>query len=157
MTSPDAMRASDGDREKVVQALQEQVGEGRLTLQEFEERSGAVYEAKTVGDLRTLIADLPVDLFPTTQQSPFGTGSPWQQPYPVPTIQPWQQQRVIRSGARTSPLVFVMMAFVVFAIAGESLVAIGPFILPLLILGFVVTRIIAARGRGGGRRYPPYR
>ena len=97
MTSPDAMRASDGDRERVVQALQEQVGEGRLTLEEFEERSTAVYEAKTVGDLRKLLEDLPVDVFPQPAP-PFAMGAAWQRPFPMPAIPPWQQPRIVRAG-----------------------------------------------------------
>ena len=154
MTSPDAMRASDGDREKVVQALQEQVGEGRLTLQEFEERSTAVYEARTVGELRKLLADLPVEVFPQYAPSPFAMGSAaWQQPFPMPAIPPWQQQRVVRAG-RPNPVVFVVLAFIAFAAVG-SLVAVAPYFLPLVILGFILLRG-AARGGGRGRRYPPY-
>jgi hypothetical protein len=157
MTSPDAMRASDGDRERLVQALQEQVGEGRLTLEEFEERSGAVYEAKTVGELRKLTADLPVDVFPRAPQSPFGMGmgAPWQQPYPMPAIPPWQQRRVARPAGRPNPIIFVVLAFLAFALVGDVLVASASFIVPLVVIGFIVLRL-AARG-GGGRRYPPYR
>lgn len=151
MTSPDAMRASDGDREKVVQALQEQVGEGRLTLQEFEERSTAVYEAKTVGELRKLLADLPVDVFPQPAP-PFAMGAAWG-PYPMPAVPPWQQQRIVRAGGRPNPLLFVLLAFVVFAAVGGA-VTVMPYVFPLVIFGFVMLRM-AARG-GRGRRYPPY-
>jgi hypothetical protein len=89
MTSADAMRASDNDRERVVQALQEQVGEGRLTLSEFEQRSTDAYgTAKTVGDLRELTNDLPVDpLAPPPKPM-----AAWQQPYPMPAIPPWAQR-----------------------------------------------------------------
>lgn len=96
MTSADAMRASDGDREKVVQALQEQVGEGRLTLAEFEQRSTAAYaSAKTVGDLRALTNDLPVDpLAPPIADLPS-----WQQPWPMPINPPWAAtQRMYNNG-----------------------------------------------------------
>lgn len=82
MTSADAMRASDNDRERIVAALQEQVGEGRLTLAEFEERSATAYESKTVGELRALMHDLPVDpLAPPLM--------PWQQPLGMPPVPPW--------------------------------------------------------------------
>ncbi|HEX3780425.1 MAG TPA: DUF1707 domain-containing protein [Pseudonocardiaceae bacterium] len=148
------MRASDGDRERVVQALQEQVGEGRLTLEEFEERSGAVYEAKTVGDLRKLTSDLPVDLFPRAPQSPFGAGSPWPQPFPMPAVPPWQQRQVVHRAGRPNPIIFVVLAFLAFALVGDVLVASASFIVPLVVIGFIVLRLAA---RGGGRRYPPYR
>ena len=88
MTGADAMRASDSDREKVVQALQEQVGEGRLTLAEFEQRSTDAYAtAKTVGDLRALTKDLPVD--PLAPPKP--PLASWQQPWPMPVDPPWAQ------------------------------------------------------------------
>lgn len=153
MTSPDAMRASDGDRERVVQALQEQVGEGRLTLQEFEERSTAVYEAKTVGELRELLTDLPVDVFPQPAPSPFAMGAAWQQPFAMPAIPPWQQPRVVRSAGRPNPAAFVALAFLMLVVVG-SVVTFLPYLLPLVLLGFLMVRG-AARG-GRGRRYPPY-
>jgi uncharacterized protein DUF1707 len=51
--------ASDNDRDAVVARLNEAVGEGRLTLQEFSERIGKVYAARTHGELAPLTADLP--------------------------------------------------------------------------------------------------
>ncbi|WP_116049612.1 DUF1707 SHOCT-like domain-containing protein [Amycolatopsis palatopharyngis] len=53
------VRASDADREQAVTLLQREVGTGRLTLDEFSERSAAAYQARTVGDLATLTSDLP--------------------------------------------------------------------------------------------------
>ncbi|SFB62583.1 protein of unknown function [Amycolatopsis marina] len=53
------VRASDADREQAVALLQGEVGTGRLTLDEFSERSAAAYQARTVGDLATLTSDLP--------------------------------------------------------------------------------------------------
>lgn len=53
------VRVSDRDREAVVARLGAAAGEGRLTLVEFEDRSGQAYEAKTYGDLDVLVADLP--------------------------------------------------------------------------------------------------
>ncbi|WP_238412467.1 DUF1707 SHOCT-like domain-containing protein [Saccharothrix deserti] len=57
---PRQMRASDADREKVARVLQQAHGEGRLDLNELDERLGAVYAAKTYGDLVPLTADLGV-------------------------------------------------------------------------------------------------
>jgi hypothetical protein len=53
------LRASDAERQRVVDDLRRHFGEGRLTLTEFEERSGLAYSARTVGDLTPLLADLP--------------------------------------------------------------------------------------------------
>lgn len=52
--------ASHADREFTSAQLQEHVGAGRLTLDEFSERAAAVYQARTVGELQALLQDLPV-------------------------------------------------------------------------------------------------
>ncbi|WP_409497041.1 DUF1707 domain-containing protein [Amycolatopsis sp. cmx-11-12] len=53
------MRISDADREQVAQVLHAAMSEGRITINELEERLTIVYEAKTVGDLKPVTADLP--------------------------------------------------------------------------------------------------
>ncbi len=53
------VRVSDRDREAVVVRLGAAAGEGRLTLVEFEDRSGRAYAAKTYSELGALVADLP--------------------------------------------------------------------------------------------------
>ncbi|GAA4913152.1 uncharacterized protein DUF1707 [Stackebrandtia albiflava] len=53
------LRLSHEDRERVVAHLQACTAEGRLDLDEFAARSSAVYEARTFGDLKPLLADLP--------------------------------------------------------------------------------------------------
>ena len=57
-----SIRASDADRERVVEILRQHSVEGRITADEFEERMAAAYEAKTLGALAELTTDLPVDL-----------------------------------------------------------------------------------------------
>lgn len=74
---PDAqVRASDADRERIVELLRQHTAEGRLTMDEFEERMTAAYAAKTYGELGPLTADLPVDLgtLPRAQRSGGGAG-----------------------------------------------------------------------------------
>lgn len=53
------VRASDDEREQVVQALSEHATTGRLTLAELEERVGLAYAAATRSDLEKLTTDLP--------------------------------------------------------------------------------------------------
>ena len=53
------LRASDAERERVVAFLREHALLGRLTDDELEDRIGLAYASVTVGDLETLIADLP--------------------------------------------------------------------------------------------------
>ncbi len=52
------MRASDADRDLVIDVLREAVGDGRLTAEEFEERVQAAMSSRTFGELATLTADL---------------------------------------------------------------------------------------------------
>ena len=52
------LRASDADRDLAVDILCAAVGDGRLTLDELEERVGAALSARTRAQLAALIADL---------------------------------------------------------------------------------------------------
>jgi len=54
-----SLRASDAERDEVAAALRESLSEGRITLEEFDERLGAAYSAKTYGELDPLVSDLP--------------------------------------------------------------------------------------------------
>jgi hypothetical protein len=56
---PADMRASDSDRDAVVSDLSEHFQAGRLTAGEFDERAGRALAARTWGELRDLLADLP--------------------------------------------------------------------------------------------------
>ncbi len=53
------MRVSDADRERVAEILRQAAGDGRLDPDELDERLGAAYGARTVGDLAPLTVDLP--------------------------------------------------------------------------------------------------
>ncbi len=54
------MRASDAERERIAEVLREAVAEGRLDMEEFDERLNAAYTARTHGELEPLVRDLPV-------------------------------------------------------------------------------------------------
>lgn len=68
------LRASDADREQVAKILHDAMGEGRLTIDELDERLQQTYAAKTLGDLVPLTADLPIaaasPLMPTAMAAP---------------------------------------------------------------------------------------
>lgn len=53
------MRAADADRERVAEILREAAAEGRLTLDELDERLTAAYAAKTYAELEPVTRDLP--------------------------------------------------------------------------------------------------
>ena len=81
MTGPE-MRIGDAEREAAVQALGEHFAAGRLTKDEFDERSASAYAARTASALRPLFVDLPgphpfaAAPRETRTGTPF-TGLPW--------------------------------------------------------------------------------
>jgi len=69
-----AMRAASTDRERTVDVLKAGFAEGRLTQDEYNERMGRAYAARTYGELIALTADLPMGAMPAV--------------WPVPVYQP---------------------------------------------------------------------
>jgi hypothetical protein len=63
-TNPARIRAADADRERVATTVQTAGSEGRLTLEEVEERLTRVYAARFTDELKTLTADLPRPVAP---------------------------------------------------------------------------------------------
>ncbi|MBT2367001.1 DUF1707 and DUF2154 domain-containing protein [Streptomyces sp. ISL-10] len=76
------MRASDSERERVAERLREAVAEGRLDMEEFEQRLEAAYTARTHGELAPLVRDLP----------PSGTIAPVGAPAPAPASGRWAER-----------------------------------------------------------------
>ncbi len=77
--SPARMRASNSDRERVSEVLRSAVTDGRIDMEEFEERLDRVEAARTLGELPELTADLlpadeqPLQLDPEPMVSWFTT------------------------------------------------------------------------------------
>ena len=69
-----AVRASDAERERAVEALRAAAGEGRLTLEELAERLDQALGARTRGELEPLTADLPA---PAASPEPGREGTRW--------------------------------------------------------------------------------
>ena len=58
------IRASDADRDRATSLLREHHAAGRLTAEEFHDRMDQALDAKTLGELDDLMADLPaIDLY----------------------------------------------------------------------------------------------
>src|SRR3954452_3614485 len=57
--STTSMRASDSERERIVRELTQHCGDGRLTLDELEERIPEAYAAETQADLQHALRELP--------------------------------------------------------------------------------------------------
>ena len=53
-----ALRASDADRERVVELLRQAARDGRIDVEELDERTSAAYATRTLAELETLTQDL---------------------------------------------------------------------------------------------------
>ena len=131
------IRASDQERESVVDVLRDAYTDGRLTFDEFEERTAAAYGAKTWTELRVLTADLPAgpllgaDLHQRPQADP--------QAVP-PAVRP-ARVRHGRPFDRVLPVLFVWI--LISAAAGSPDIAAA--------LSFVFICVLATRIGYGGR------
>ena len=73
------LRLSDADRDEAIVQLSEHYAAGRLDRDEFDERSDAVWTARTQGDLAPIFADLS----PVRRDRPRVVGGGW---FPVPFL-----------------------------------------------------------------------
>jgi tape measure domain-containing protein len=60
---PEQVRASDADRDAVIERLSRAFAQGRLTADEFEERVATACAARTMAELLALTRDLPGGLW----------------------------------------------------------------------------------------------
>jgi hypothetical protein len=104
MVVNDGIRASDADRERIAARLREHFAEGRLTREELDERIAAALSAKTYGDLRRVMADLP---------EPGMAPQLWAWP---PAVAP--RPVVVRSGPPLLPLAFLLLFLAVLVPGG---------------------------------------
>jgi Domain of unknown function (DUF1707) len=74
---PGRVRASDADRERVVDQLRRHHEEGRLDGEEFTERMEAALTVRWIDELPALLADLPALQGPEPVQSDRLVPAPW--------------------------------------------------------------------------------
>src|SRR5215831_8081383 len=70
------VRVGDADREAVAAQLREHFADGRLTLEELNERLDQAFAAKTKADLNTVMRDLPQAMRPGAGLPYGGPGRP---------------------------------------------------------------------------------
>ena len=136
------IRASDQERESVVDVLRDAYTDGRLSLEEFDERTSAAYASKTWADLRELTSDLPVEPV-------LGADLPQRQPGSQPAAQhavsPVPRPRHggrDRPMGRLLPVIFVLIMFAATAGSPDTAAA----------LSVVFICLLACRVGFGGRR-----
>ena len=158
------VRIGDADREAIAAQLREHYADGRLTLDELNERLDQMFAAKTKADLNVVMRDLPHVARPFTDAPAAGFGNTaWQgQAWPDPTGQSgWDHgtgngRRCGR--AAFAPLLVLMWVALVYG--AVTLFGIGgdrPLAIVLLIAAFAFLKRLFGFGgwrRGGGPRGP---
>jgi hypothetical protein len=141
----DRIRVSDADRERVAARLREHYAEGRLSSEEMDERISAALSAKTNGDLRRLLADLPEpESAQVPQAAPDWAGPSWGGPRWV----------VYRKRPRILPLaLFALIVALVLPGAGWLFFAVFKLMLLFWLVTAVVGIVAMARFRHRARRY----
>src|SRR6187200_2903406 len=85
-----ALRASDCDRDVVLGVLAEGYADGRISKDEYDERSASATAAKTLGELPALIIDL-VPLAPTRSRDELAMAST--EELRARAVQKWESER----------------------------------------------------------------
>jgi hypothetical protein len=67
---PGHIRVSDADRDRAISELSVAFQAGRITADEFDQRSGQALAARTGKELTALLADLPAEHAPATRTAP---------------------------------------------------------------------------------------
>ena len=133
------LRVADSDRDRAIAELSEHYQAGRITTEEFEERTGRALQARTAGDLAELFTDLPrkPSAGPTPRPAA-GSGL---------ALSPTSTSPARIGGFPVIPLVIAVAIVVGGFVSGHSILA---GLAPLLITFVVVRRIIEGPRRDQG-------
>ncbi|HXW87219.1 MAG TPA: DUF1707 domain-containing protein [Streptosporangiaceae bacterium] len=141
--APGDLRVSDADRDRALAELSEHFQAGRLTLEEFDERSGQALQARTARELTALFTDLPAAQSRTAGAIAVPEGRPR---LPVPR-------------AVVAVVAAVALAAVVTVVAGLArggvthhgfAVPVQVIVLLFLVRVFIFRRLIRSRSRRRG-------
>jgi len=121
-----ALRASDADRDQVVEQLSLHFQAGRLTSDEFDERSTQALQARTLGDLDGLLTDLPA--------------LPAADPAPAGQAQVTRRDSGVSAAAGMLGVLAVVAVIVVLSRTGYGFVGGWGFIIPILIVWRLLSR-----------------
>jgi uncharacterized integral membrane protein len=143
----DEMRAGDADRQAVADRLKAALDEGRLDLNEYDERLQKTYAAKTYADLDGLLDDLPGAVPP--QRSQMAAYQAPQPPTAPPAPEPVEHQHNAMSwiGPYGGVVAVCILIWAISSVTSGHLTYFWPvWMLIPLILGIFGR----AAGHGGG-------
>jgi hypothetical protein len=157
------VRVGDADREAVAAQLREHYADGRLTLEELNERLDQTFAATTKADLNMVMRDLPQAMRPGAGLPYAGTGWPGQPgPGRPGPMSPGPGQRhgqggwdggSRRPGGAFAPLLGLVWLLVIlgsvfmFGLGGGD----RPIAIVLFLAALALVRRLFGRGRGRGR------
>lgn len=150
MATSDSLRVGDAEREAVAAELREHYAQGRLSMDDFNQRLDAAFAARTRGDLDKLISDLP-------HAKPAGAPLPAPPPGSLRRghgphfVPPGGERRRARFGRITTLLAALASLLIVFD-AMASLSFPWPGRVGLLVAIFALLRGLLRRIFGGTRR-----
>jgi hypothetical protein len=131
----DSIRVSDADRDRVTGQLRDHFAAGRITPGELDERLSAALNAKTFGDLRRIMADLPGPV-----PASLGTA-----PHPLRATPAW----AVRRHPRFPPLILVAL-IVALLVPGTGWL-LAAFV-NVILLFWLMTFVVGAFAFGRSRR-----
>jgi hypothetical protein len=150
MTTDRVIRASDQDRENVVEVLRDAYAAGRLTLSEFDERTTAAYSGRTWDDLRALTTDLPVEPRLGADLPSATVGGQTAELPPAGTEMPRYGRRPV-----FIPILPLALVWLAIATAARAPEAVLPAVLVLLVYLRIIGRFWHGSRRGPGGRHGP--
>lgn len=119
-----SLRASDRDRAVIETVLADAFAEGRLTREEYDERTDAAFSSRTLGDLVPLVEDLPVAL-PRQPSAP---------DFHAQAVRKWEADR------REALLGLIGLSVLLWTIWGVTMW--GEFPWPLFPIGFALMHLV---------------
>ena len=158
------VRVGDADREAVAAQLREHYADGRLTLEELNERLDQTFAATTRADLNTVTLDLPQAMRPgglpyTGAGQTAGAGWPgpgWQGPMAPRPGQGYGHGGGSRGGGAFAPLLGVVWLLVIlgsvliFGLGGGD----RPIAIVIFLAALALVRRLFGLSRGRGGRGP---
>jgi hypothetical protein len=121
------LRASNDDREQVIDTLKAAFVQGRLTKDELDTRVGQTLASRTYADLAALTADIPAGLTGT---------KPLRKPAPA------RPRRRVSTAAKAGVgVIIAVIMLLVTAIAADSGVSIADALFPVAVITFVASFI----------------
>src|SRR5215470_7130911 len=115
LRAADHLRASDADREQVLESLKTAFVQGRLTMDELDERAGQTLVSRTYGELAALTADIPsgpARAMPRPPAAPAGV--PAAKPAPAALRTPASAKAAVWAACVIAALPAVWAAFLTF-------------------------------------------